>query len=187
MVVNSKAKGNNAVRISAGEWRSRSLKFPDVEGLRPTPDRVRQTAFNWLGQDMHGLNCLDLFAGTGVMGFEALSRGAKQAVLIEKSRSAYQALLDNQQQLKATQAKILNADALQFLSQTLEKFDVVFLDPPYQQGWISKVLPVLKNVLAENALVYVEAEFAIEETADWQVLKQGRASNVFYHLIKAAI
>lgn len=183
----NKAKANsNAVRISAGEWRSRVLKFPDVDGLRPTPDRVRQTAFNWLGQDLHGLNCLDLFAGTGVMGFEALSRGAKQAVLIEKSKPAYQALLDNQSNLKAN-AKIINTDALQFLAQTSEKFDVVFLDPPYQQGWIGKVLPLLKNILAENALVYVEAEFAIEETADWQVLKHGKAGSVFYHLIKASL
>ena len=186
--MNNKAKANsNAIRISAGEWRSRLLKFPDVDGLRPTPDRVRQTAFNWLGQDMHGLNCLDLFAGTGVMGFEALSRGARQAVLIEKSKPAYQALIDNQRQLKATHAKILNTDALQFLLQTLEKFDVVFVDPPYQQGWIEKVLPLLKNILAEDALIYVEAEFAIEDTADWQVLKQGKAGNVFYHLIKATI
>ena len=101
-------KANNTVRISAGEWRSRLLKFPDVDGLRPTPDRVRQTVFNWLGQDLHGLTCLDLFAGTGVMGFEALSRGAKQTVLIEKSRSAHQALMDNQLQLKAANAKILS-------------------------------------------------------------------------------
>ena len=187
VVVNSKVKANNTVRISAGEWRSRLLKFPDVEGLRPTPDRVRQTAFNWLGQDMHGLNCLDLFAGTGVMGFEALSRGAKHAVLIEKSRPAYQALMDNQLQLKATKAKILNTDALQFLGQVSEKFDVVFVDPPYQQGLVDKVLPLLKNILAEDALVYVEAEFAIESGADWQVLKHGKAGNVFYHLIKAAI
>ena len=77
-------KANNTVRISAGEWRSRLLKFPDVDGLRPTPDRVRQTVFNWLGQELHGLVCLDLFAGTGVMGFEALSRGAKRAMMIEK-------------------------------------------------------------------------------------------------------
>lgn len=121
------------------------------------------------------------------MGFEALSRGAKQTVLIEKSRPAYQALMDNQLQLKATSAKILNADALQFLTQTSQKFDVVFVDPPYQQGWIDKVLPLLKSVLAEDALVYIEAEFAIEDDGDWQVLKHGKAGNVFYHLIKAVI
>lgn len=121
------------------------------------------------------------------MGFEALSRGAKQAVLIEKSRAAYQALMDNQLQLKATNAKILNTDALQFLMQTPQKFDVVFVDPPYQQGWINKVLPSLKNILAEDALVYIEAEFEIESDEEWQVLKHGKAGNVFYHLIKAAI
>ena len=180
-------KANNTVRISAGEWGSRLLKFPDVEGLRPTPDRVRQTVFNWLGQDMHGLTCLDLFAGTGVMGFEALSRGAKQAVLIEKSRPAYQALMDNQLQLNATNAKIINTDALQFLTQTTQKFDVVFVDPPYQQSLVDKVLPLLKNVLTEEALVYIEAEFAIETNDEWQVLKHGKAGNVFYHLIKPAI
>ena len=90
-------------------------------------------------------------------------------------------------QLKATNAKILNTDALQFLTQTPQKFDVVFVDPPYQQGWVNKVLPLLKSVLAEDALVYVEAEFAIEDDADWQLLKHGKAGNVFYHLIKAAI
>ena len=121
------------------------------------------------------------------MGFETLSRGAKQTVLIEKSRPAYQALMDNQLQLKAANAKILNTDALQFLTQTPQKFDVVFVDPPYQQGWVNKVLPLLKSVLAEDALVYVEAEFAIEDDADWQLLKHGKAGNVFYHLIKAAI
>jgi 16S rRNA (guanine(966)-N(2))-methyltransferase RsmD len=183
-VLNNKLsnKANNA-----GEWRSRLLKFPDVDGLRPTPDRVRQTVFNWLGQDMHGLTCLDLFAGTGVMGFEALSRGAKRAVLIEKSRPAYQALMDNQLQLKATNAKILNTDALQYLTQTTQKFDVVFVDPPYQQGLVDKVLPLLKNALTEEALVYIEAEFAIETNDEWQVFKHGKAGNVFYHLIKPAI
>jgi len=108
------SKTTNTVRISAGEWRSRLLKFPDVEGLRPTPDRVRQTVFNWLGQELHGLSCLDLFAGTGVMGFEAMSRGAQQVILIEKSRPAYQALIENKASLKAQNVDILNMDAVQF-------------------------------------------------------------------------
>jgi 16S rRNA G966 N2-methylase RsmD len=95
--------------------------------------------------------------------------------------------MDNQLQLKATKAKILNTDALQFLGQVSEKFDVVFVDPPYQQGLVDKVLPLLKNILAENALVYVEAEFAIKSGVGWQVLKHGKAGNVFYHLIKSAI
>lgn len=180
------SKTNNTVRISAGEWRSRLLKFPDVDGLRPTPDRVRQTVFNWLGQELHGLSCLDLFAGTGVMGFEALSRGAKLAVLIEKSRIAYQALVDNKTTLKATNAQVLNLDALQFIKQNQQKFDVIFLDPPYHQGLLNQVLPTIKPFLSEDGLVYVEAEFALQDNADWLVYKQGKAGNVFYHLLKAA-
>lgn len=180
-------KVNNTVRISAGEWRSRLLKFPDVDGLRPTPDRVRQTVFNWLGQELHGLSCLDLFAGTGVMGFEALSRGASQVVLIEKSRAAYQAMVDNKSALKATNAQVLNLDALQFLKQNQQVFDVIFLDPPYHQGLIDQALPLIKTALSEDGQVYVEAEFALEDSADWQVYKSGKAGNVFYHLLKASI
>lgn len=179
-------KANNTVRISAGEWRSRLLKFPDVDGLRPTPDRVRQTVFNWLGQELHGLSCLDLFAGTGVMGFEALSRGATNALLIEKSRSAYQALVDNKTALKATNAQVLNLDALQFLKQNQQVFDVIFVDPPYHQGLLDQVLPLIKTALSEGGLIYVEAEFALTDNVDWQVYKSGKAGNVFYHLLKAA-
>lgn len=179
-------KANNTVRISAGEWRSRLLKFPDVDGLRPTPDRVRQTVFNWLGQALDGLSCLDLFAGTGVMGFEALSRGATQVVLIEKSRPAYQALVDNKTALKATNAQVLNLDALHFLKHNQQVFDVIFVDPPYHQGLLDQVLPTIKTALSENGLIYVEAEFAFADGADWQVFKAGKAGNVFYHLLKAA-
>src|SRR6476659_3245372 len=115
----SQSKTNNkqnTIRINAGVWRSRLLKFPDADGLRPTPERVRQTLFNWLGQDLTGLTCLDLFAGTGVMGFEALSRGATAVTLVEKSVAAYQALLQNKRALEAVKAQVLNQDALQFLA-----------------------------------------------------------------------
>jgi len=157
-----------------------------VDGLRPTPDRVRQTVFNWLGQSLDGLSCLDLFAGTGVMGFEALSRGATQVVLIEKSRAAYQALLDNKASLKATHAQVLYLDALQFLKQNHQKFDVIFVDPPYHQGLLDQALPLIKTALSEVSLLYVEAEFALTDNADWEVCKAGKAGNVFYHLLKAA-
>ena len=175
---------SNRVRISGGEWRSRLLSFPDVPGLRPTPDRVRQAVFNWLGQDMHGQRCLDLFAGTGAMGFEALSRGASAAVLVEKSPVAAKSLQQNQALLKAGQAKVLQQDATQFLAQNRERFDVIFLDPPYQQGWLPKLLPHLPPHLAEGGVVYVEAEFALEDDEFWQVIKHGKAGNVFYHLLK---
>lgn len=174
----------NRVRIGGGEWRSRLLSFPDAPGLRPTPDRVRQTLFNWLGRELHGLSCLDLFSGTGVMGFEALSRGARQVVMIEKSKPAYQALLQNKKLLIAEQAQIINGDALQFLAQNQLRFDVIFLDPPYEQGWLEKILPQLPSHLNEGGLVYAEAEYALQSDAQWQVLKSGKAGSVFYHLLK---
>ena len=178
----------NTVRINAGEWRSRVLKFPDTTGLRPTPERVRQTVFNWLGQDLTGLTCLDLFAGTGVMGFEALSRGASAVTLVEKSIPAYKALLENKQLLMATQASIFQQDALQFIKFNTLKFNLIFLDPPYHQQWLDKVLPVITGQLSQNGLVYVEAEFALdvasEMMAGWQIIKQSKAGNVFYHLLK---
>jgi 16S rRNA (guanine(966)-N(2))-methyltransferase RsmD len=173
------------VRISGGEWRSRLLRFPDAPGLRPTPDRVRQTVFNWLGQDLHGLNCLDLFAGTGAMGFEALSRGAKSLVLVEKSVVAYKALLENRHSLQADEARIFNIDAIAFLVKNQQSFDIVFVDPPYNQGWLDKLLPVLAPHVAPEGLVYVEAEFALSDTPQWQIIKQGKAGNVYYHLLKS--
>lgn len=176
----------NQVRISGGEWRSRLLRFPDAPGLRPTPDRVRQTVFNWLGQDMHGLHCLDLFAGTGAMGFEALSRGARSLVLVEKSPLAYRALQDNQRNLQAGQAQIFNQDAMSFLSQDQQQFDVIFVDPPYNQGWLDKLLPELGSHLAPDGVIYAEAEFALADTPQWQVVKHGKAGNVFYHLLKSS-
>lgn len=185
----------NIVKISAGEWRSRQLKFPSVEGLRPTPDRVRQTVFNWLGQDLTSQHCLDLFAGTGVMGFEALSRNAASAVLVELAKPAVNALNENKRVLQADLAQIVLQDAMQFLSKPSPKlFDVVFCDPPYHQGWLAKILPVLKPHLNDDARVYVEAEYALDSPQnavpnfenDWQILKQKKAGNVFYHLLRFA-
>ena len=177
------------MRINAGIWRSRLLKFPDVEGLRPTPERVRITVFNWLGQDMTGKNCLDLFAGTGAFGFEALSRNAKTVTMIENARPAYNALLQNQatlnqNSLKAENCQILNQDALIFLSINTMKFDVIFCDPPFNKDWLQKLCPVLSQHLADNGLLYVEAEYAIESNTIWRVKKQDKAGNVYYHLLE---
>jgi len=180
----SNSKKQNTVRINAGEWRSRLLKFPDAEGLRPTPERVRQTVFNWLGQDLTGLHCLDLFAGSGVMGFEALSRNAKSAVLVEKTPAVYKAILENKTTLKADAAQVFNADAMSFLSQNRQLFDLIFLDPPYKQGWLAKVLPVLPIHLNQNGMVYAEAEYVIQPDETWQVIKQSKAGNVFLSSVK---
>lgn len=176
----------NQVRINAGVWRSRLLKFPDVEGLRPTPERVRQTVFNWMGQDLTGKNCLDLFAGTGAFGFEALSRNAKSVTMIEQSGSVFQALLANQRLLNAENAQIFQADALLFLQQNKQQFDVIFCDPPYNKAWLDKLLPILNQSLSKNGVVYVEAEYQLVPNDTWRVIKQNKAGSVVYHLLELA-
>ena len=147
--------------------------------------------FNWLGQDLTGKNCLDLFAGTGAFGFEALSRNAKSVTMIENSRPAYNALLQNQtllynQTSLAENCQILNRDALLFLANNSQKFDVIFCDPPYNKGWLDKLLSILNQYLIQDGLLYVEAEFEIKSDATWQVIKQNKAGNVYYHLLKQA-
>ena len=177
-------QAQNQVRINAGVWRSRLLKFPDAEGLRPTPERVRQTVFNWLGQDMTGKACLDLFAGTGAFGFEALSRNARSVVMVEYARAAFQSLMQNKALLKAEQATVVQQDALQFLQHSQSQFDVIFCDPPYQKGWLTQILPLLPQHLSPEGLVYAEAEYAFLPTEHWQIFKQSKAGNVYYHLLK---
>lgn len=176
----------NKVRIGGGEWRSRLLRFPDALALRPTPDRVRQTLFNWLGQELYGLHCLDLFAGSGALGFEALSRGAASVTLVENNPAVHRALQDNAKLLKADKANILRSDAQSFLAQNRQSFDVIFLDPPYGQGWLEKLLPLLAQHLAPEGVVYAEAEKALQDGEGWQVVKHGKAGNVHYHLLKSA-
>ena len=179
----SKTK-TNQIHINAGIWRSRLLKFPDAEGLRPTPERVRITVFNWLGQEMTEKTCLDLFAGTGAFGFEALSRNAKSVTMVENSRPAYQSLLQNQTLLKAENCQVLHSDALIYLANNTQKFDVIFCDPPYNKAWLNKLLPILNQHLNADGVLYVEAEFAIENDAIWQLKKQDKAGNVYYHLLE---
>lgn len=174
----------NKVRIGGGEWRSRMLRFPDALALRPTPDRVRQTLFNWLGQELHGLYCLDLFAGSGALGFEALSRGAASSILVENNSAVQRALLDNAKLLNADKVNIVRSDALSFLANNRQLFDVIFLDPPYGQGWLEKVLPQLGVHLSPEGVVYAEAEKQLQDGDGWQVVKHGKAGNVHYHLLK---
>jgi 16S rRNA (guanine966-N2)-methyltransferase len=174
----------NKVRINAGEWRSRMLRFPDALGLRPTPERVRQTLFNWLGQELHGKACLDLFAGSGALGFEAASRYAASVTMVEQNPAVHRALADNAALLNAGQVRLLRMDALQFLAQDTQPFDVIFLDPPFGQGWLEKLLPLLAPHLAPDGVVYAESESPLQDGPDWQVYKHGKAGNVHYHLLK---
>ncbi len=178
----------NTVRIIGGEWRRRNLAFPDSEGLRPTPDRVRETLFNWLGQDLTGLSCLDLFAGSGALGFEAASRGAAKVVMVEHSPKVYAALDANARVLGAAdRLQIVRADAVKFASSLRasgSRFDVLFLDPPYKQGWIERLTPVLPELLVEDGAIYIEAEHALDSCGDWKTVRNGRAGQVFYHLMR---
>ena len=172
------------VRIVGGEWRSRLLEVAGVPGLRPTPDRVRETLFNWLGQDLDGQHCLDLFAGTGILGFEAASRGAGAVVLVERDPRALDALYKAAKTLQASQVEIVRGDAVRFAQTTPRSFDGVFLDPPYKQDWIEKVQPWLDRLLKPEGWLYVEAEAAVERLGQWHAVKEGRAGQVHFQLMR---
>lgn len=177
----------NAVRIVGGEYRRRVLRFPDSEGLRPTPDRVRETLFNWLGQDLDGWRCLDLFAGSGALGFEAASRGAAEVVMIEKSPRVLAALQENHELLhKPPSVRIVRGDALQYLASVTTGFDLVFVDPPYRKDWIARLTPLLPAALNEDAALYVEAEYEIDSLGDWRTVRHGKAGEVHFHLLRRA-
>lgn len=144
--------------------------------------------FNWLGQDLTGKACLDLFAGTGAFGFEALSRNAKSVVMVEYSAFAYKSLLQNQTLLNAQNCQIHQIDALNFLNQhalDAQKMDIIFCDPPYNKDWLGKLFPLLNQHLASDGVLYVEAEYEVLDNEIWQVIKKNKAGNVYYHLLKS--
>lgn len=183
----AKPKGsNNRIRIIGGEWRSRQLSFIEVPGLRPTPDRVRETLFNWLQGKVAGSRCLDLFAGSGAIAFEALSRYAGQVVLVEKHAKVSQQLKENLALLEANgeaRGTVVNMDAINYLEQASESFDLIFLDPPYRKGLLPIALDKIMtgSLLKPGGLIYLEHES--EESFDWagwnlSVLKQSKAGQV---------
>lgn len=172
----------NRVRIIAGQWRSRLVQFPDAPGLRPTPDRVRETLFNWLGQHLDGLACLDLFAGSGALGFEALSRGARRAVMVERDPAAVKALRASARALAAENAEIVESDALRYLDRSSEHFDVAFVDPPYSEKLVPEVLLKLAPRLNEGARVYAESDAPLGVGAPWRLIREDRAGAVRFAL-----
>jgi len=181
----------NRLRIIGGEWRSRVLAFPATPGLRPTPDRVRETLFNWLQAPVIGARCLDLFAGSGALGFEALSRGAAQVLALELAPAAAAAIGANARLLGTDKLKLLQVSAPEWLKHNKEgeRFDLVFLDPPYQGGFYAPCLELLQSQgwLAPGALVYIEAEQALETLGlpqGWKLLKHKRAGGVHFGLCR---
>ena len=172
------------MRIIAGEHRGRRISVPARPGVRPTPDRVRETLFNWLGQRLDGLACLDLFAGSGALGFEAASRGAARVVLVEHDRTAFEALLGTKALLRMTQVEVAHEDAFAYLARAKEQFDVVFLDPPFRQNALGAALAAVADRVAPRGRVYVEAPDPIDAGAPWHELKRARAGQVSYQLLE---
>lgn len=172
------------MRIVGGTHRSRWLQFPDADGLRPTPDRVRETLFNWLGQNLSGKRCLDLFSGSGALGFEAFSRGASTVVMVEKNRAAFLALQENSKKLACDNVTLRCEDGLEFVRREAGRYDVIFLDPPFQSDILLKVLPLLADRLTAEGVVYVETGESFEPGAAWQVVKSARAGKVHYQLLQ---
>jgi 16S rRNA (guanine966-N2)-methyltransferase len=179
-----KRESPGRIRIIGGAYRGRKLAVADRPGLRPTPDRVRETLFNWLGQQLDGLSCLDLFAGTGALGFEAASRGARRVVLVEKDPDAFRALASNRDALGASRVELVHGDALAWLRRSNEAFDVVFLDPPFGQNALPAALDALGPRMAPGARAYVEAGAALQVAPPWQELRAARAGQVSYQLLR---
>ena len=185
-------KGSNRVRIIGGSWRSRVIEFAEAGGLRPTANRVRETLFNWLGQSLHGKRCLDLFSGSGALGFEAASRGATECVMVEVNAAAVAALKKNRQKLAATSCRVVAMDALKFIDSGREKFDIVFVDPPFASGLMATVLKQLPGNLLADGLVYAEWGTPLAGIVEsmpgqaWEIAKQGRAGAVHFALLRHA-
>jgi 16S rRNA (guanine966-N2)-methyltransferase len=179
----------NTLRIIGGEWRGRRIRFPGRGGIRPTPDRVRETLFNWLMAKVPGSRCLDLFAGSGALGLEALSRGAAHATFVERVRGNAASLRDTTALLAPGRATVVEADAIAWLATDPQPFDIVFLDPPFADGVLAESMRQLeaRGWLAEDARVYLESsgrEGAPALPAGWILHRTGRAGAVGYHLAR---
>ena len=180
------------MRIIAGQWRGRKLSFPDARGLRPTPDRIRETLFNWLQPVLPGARCLDLFAGSGALGFEAASRGAAQVVMVESERDVVRALQESAKLLSASPVQICRQDAASYLAAGSGPFDVVFLDPPFSSpALLMQSIAGLSTPgwLAAGAWIYIETPSNIAEPAlpeNWTLEKQKKAGQVACRLYRYA-
>jgi len=183
----------NSVRIIGGGWRGRRVQFPDSPGLRPTPDRVRETLFNWLQQSIAGTRCLDLFAGSGALGIEALSRGAREVVFVEQARDAARALSAELERLGGrSRAQVIETAAQRFLAASGEPFDGIFLDPPYGRGYLTDCVAEIEagGWVKAGGWVYLESERAAGVPAippRWDLVKSKSAGEVGYHLARIGV
>jgi 16S rRNA (guanine966-N2)-methyltransferase len=176
----------NQVRIIGGAWRRRLVRFPPAEGLRPTPDRVRETLFNWLGQTLAGKRCLDLYAGSGALTLEAASRGAALAVAVDRSRTLIGALRATAAGFGATAVEAGAGDARAFLATERRDFDVIFLDPPFGEDPWPWLLPACAARLLPGGFIYAEAARALEPPPGLAAWRRDKAGQVHYHLFVRA-
>src|SRR5690606_34853735 len=180
----------HAVRIVGGDYRRTPISVVDAPGLRPTPDRVRETLFNWLrhfwGGEFADKNVLDLFAGSGALGFEAASRGVAFVQMVERHGPAVENLRALRAKLRAEHVRVHSGDALHILERSQMRYDLVFLDPPFARDWLDRLWPLLPNVLAPEALVYVESESPVQAPEQYEILRQEKAGQVHYHLFRFA-
>lgn len=185
-----KHSGSNQLRIIGGQWRSRRLSFPDAPGLRPTPDRVRETLYNWLAPHIDGARLLDCFAGSGALFLEGLSRGAGSGIALELERHAADSLRANLQLLQASQAEVVLTDSLRWLARPADRqFDLVLLDPPFHRDLLQQACQLLEDNgwLAEQALIYTESELSPSSLglpARWQLHREKHTGQVYYALWK---
>jgi 16S rRNA (guanine966-N2)-methyltransferase len=185
----SASQGPNRLRIIGGRWRGSRIVFPPLAAIRPSPDRVRETLFNWLQQPIVGARCLDLFAGSGALGLEALSRGAVHVTFVDREPQIGRHLSQTLERLGSRDATVVVEDAQCFLSRPAQPFDIVFLDPPFDSGALEQVGGRLQGWLAPGGYVYVEcpAERSLAILpAHWAVQRTKRAGQVGYHLLRAS-
>lgn len=172
------------IRIIGGQWKRSRLPVPDLPGLRPTSDRVRETLFNWLGQTLTGWRVLDAFAGSGALGFEAASRGAAAVVMIEREATLVDGLRALQKRLQASAVSIHRANALNWMTACADRFDLILLDPPFADELFDRALAAAVPLLAPNGLLYVESPREIAPPAGFTAWRQGRAGAVHYQLLR---
>lgn len=177
----------SCVRIIGGLYRGKKIPFPELDGLRPTPDRIKETLFNWLMNDIRGARCLDAFAGSGALGFEALSRGAAFVTMCELSPVACNTLKCTAQTFNRPELIILNSDARHCLKNSKEPWDIIFLDPPFKENYLAEFLSIIttENCLSKDGLLYIESptEILLDETR-WHRRKFKKAGQVFYALFQ---
>lgn len=174
------------IRIIGGRWRGRRLRFPAGADIRPTPDRVRETLFNWLGQDLTGLTTLDMFAGSGALSLEALSRGASRAVAVDRDKIALRALSKTATQLGTDALETHCSDAWDYLTHETRLFDVIFLDPPFADPRWDTLVPAARERLASSGLLYLESSSALKAPPGWVLTRSDTAGKVHYHLLRRA-